>query len=143
MANVFERFNKLVVGTSTSYADYTSRISSRGDFTRLEGLQSILNSWNNILLTPLRTVDHDPDYGCELYKYVFAPQDNKTLEGIKREIYERLFYYDDRAEIKKVDVKFLKDRRGFVINIYINYKGQEDNLQVFIDENKYFNAIQS
>jgi phage baseplate assembly protein W len=142
MANIFERFQKLVVGTSSSTADYTSKISSKGDFTRLDGIQAILNSWNNILLTPLRSVDHDPDYGCELYKYVFAPQDSVTLEAIKREIHERLFYYDDRADIKNVDVKFLKNKKGFVINIFISYKGQTDNLQVFVDENKYFNAIQ-
>lgn len=143
MTNILERFNKLVVGSNNNDADYTSKISSKGDFTRLDGLKSILNSWNNILLTPLRSVDHDPSYGCELYKYVFAPQDKDTLIAIKREITERLFLYDDRANVQKVDVKFLKNKRGFVINIYINYNGQNDNLQVFIDENKYFNAIQS
>jgi len=143
MANLLERFNKFSVGTSDSFADYTSKISSKGDFTRIEGLQSILNSWNNILLTRIRSVDHDPDFGCELYKYVFAPQDQTTKDLIKQEIYQRLFYYDDRANIEDVVVSFLKDKHGFVINIYINYKGQKENLQMFIDENKYFNAVQS
>ena len=143
MANILERFNKYSVGTSNADADYTSKISSKGDFTRIEGLKVILNSWNNILLTPLRSVDNDPDYGCELYKYVFAPQDEVTRDLIKREVYQRLFYYDDRANIQDVQVGYLKDRKGFYLNIFINYKGQKDNLQVFIYENKYFNAVQS
>jgi len=143
MANILERFNKNVVGSSNSDSDYTSKISSKGDFTRIDGLKAILNSWNNILMTPLRSADHDPEYGCELYKYVFYPQDEVTRDLIKQEVYQRLFYYDDRADIQDVKVGYLKDRRGFYINIYINYKGQKDNLQLFIDENKYFNAIQS
>lgn len=142
MANILERFNKNVVGSSNSDSDYTSKISSKGDFTRIDGLKAILNSWNNILMTPLRSADHDPEYGCELYKYVFYPQDEVTRDLIKQEVYQRLFYYDDRADIQDVKVGYLKDRRGFYINIYINYKGQKDNLQLFIDENKYFNAIQ-
>ena len=143
MANILERFNNFAVGTSNSDSDFTSKISSKGDFTRIDGLQAILNSWNNILLTPLRSVDHDPEYGCELYKYVFAPQDEVTRDLIKQEVYQRLFYYDDRAKIQDVQVGYLKDKKGFYLHIFINYQGKKEKLQLFIDENKYFNAVQS
>ena len=72
MANILDRFQKTVVGATGRFADFTDVISPIGDFTRTTGLNVILKSWYTLLITPTRTVDHDPEYGSDLYKLVFG-----------------------------------------------------------------------
>jgi hypothetical protein len=71
VANLLSRFNQTIVGSNSKLADYISKVSSKGDFKRITDLEVILNSWNNILLTPRRSYQFDPEYGSDLYKMIF------------------------------------------------------------------------
>lgn len=134
MANLLDRFNKNVVGSRGKISDFTSVLSSSGDFKRLEDINVILNSWKNILMTPKRSVDHDPEYGCGLHEYLFEPCDIKTEEKIKNEIMKQIPKYDNRATIKNIDVIFFSNKKGFYINILVNYKSKEITMKTIIDE---------
>ena len=142
MANLLDRFNKNVIGSKGYIFDYTSVIISTGDFKRLSDLDVILNSWTNILLTPTRTYDHDPEYGCDLYKMVFEPADDITMEKIKHEIETKLYTYDDRATISEIDVVSLNNKKGFNVNIKVEYNEIEGELEVIIDESLYFKFME-
>lgn len=141
MANMLSRFNKIAVGSKGKISDYTPRISAIGDFSRVEDLETILSSWNNILITPLRSYTFDPDFGSNLYKFVFEPADNNTLNAIREEITYRIPLYDDRAKITAVDIAFLQNRKGFTVSIYVEYLGETDELSAIIDEAVYFNFL--
>jgi phage baseplate assembly protein W len=134
MANILDRFVNNVVGTNNEPIDYIEKISPAGDFTRITALNVILRSWNNILSTPTRTYDHDPEFGCDVYKYVFEPADNKTKEAIQFCIMEQLLRWEDRATIEKVEVNFLKNRKGFEVDIYVIYLGDKTILTQVFDE---------
>ena len=138
MANLLDRFNKTVRGSKGSIADYAAVIAPMGDFRRVTDLETILLSWNNILLTPKRSYDHDPNYGCDLYKMIFEPSDSITEEKVKNEILTSLTTYDDRASIKSIDVVFLTNEKGFNIDIKFSYKGSEEILKTTIDDSLYF-----
>ena len=143
MANLLDLFQKQVIGSSGKIADYIARVSAKGDFSRVTNLQTILASWNNILLTPLRSYTFEPDYGSELFKYVFEPADMDTLENIKSEVEYRLSAYDDRAIVESIDVKFLSDRKGFVINVLVDYEGEQGELSLLLDEALYLNFMET
>ena len=138
MANLLNRFNKTVAGSESKYSDYISTISSTGDFKRIEGIEVILNSWNNILLTPRRTYMYDPRYGSDLYKLIFEPADSRTIEKIKDEVINSIRTYDDRASINNVRVTFLSNQKGFDIGIDVDYNGDIGQFNVTITENFYF-----
>jgi len=143
MANLLELFQKQVIGSNGKIADYIARISAIGDFSRVTNLQTILSSWNNILLTPLRSYTFEPNFGSELFKYVFEPADMDTLESIKNEVEYRLSAYDDRATVNNIDVKFLSDRKGFVLNIVADYEGESGELSLLLDEALYLNFMET
>jgi len=134
MANILDRFNKDVIGSKGGISDYSSKISSKGDFSRLDDLNVILSSWNNILLTPTRTYNWDAEYGCDLFKMIFEPCDNLTSEKIKDEIITKIQRYDDRATITDIQIVYLTNRKGFNLSIFVNYKGEESNFNLTIDE---------
>ena len=134
MANLLNRFFDNVIGSSEKIRDYIAIISSRGDFKRIEDLSVILTSWNNILLTPRRTYVLDPQFGSDLYKYVFDPVDEDTIEAIRAEVVDRITYYDNRATIKSVEVQIMANGKGYVINIIADYNGETGTLSVKFDD---------
>ena len=138
MANLLDRFNQAVVGSNDKLADYVSTIAPSGDFKRIRNLSVILNSWNNILLTPTRTYIFDPEYGSDLYKLVFEPADINTLERIKDEVITSITRYDNRATITDVDVTFFNNQKGFNLAIKVDYQGETGDLSVTLDESVYF-----
>jgi len=138
VANLLDRYNKTVVGSNEKDADYQSKIVTSGDFKRVENIEAILSSWSNILITPKRTYQYDPEFGSDLYKLVFEPADDSTEEEIKEEVIEALRTYDSRATIQNVNVSFLVGRKGFNISVEVDYEGEETELQVVIDESVYF-----
>lgn len=141
MANILNRFFDEVIGSADSIKDYVSIISARGDFKRIRDLQVILVSWNNILLTPTRTYVLDPDFGSDLYKYVFDPVDEGTVESIKTEVIGKISLYDDRAAIEEVEVKVMRGGKGYEINIVADYEGTKGTLTVSVDDTTFANIL--
>ena len=141
MANILDKFQYSSVGSAGRIIDYSPQIASSGDFKKLFDLDAIITSWKNILTTPRGSMDHDPEYGSNLYLFIFEPADTGTRDAIKYDIIQSLTTYDDRARIENIDITFLKNRKGFNVNLIVNYKGRSTNLDVRIDENGYQNFI--
>lgn len=137
MANLLDRFKTQVIGSQESLHDYLSTIASIGDFKRIDNLNVIINSWNNILLTPRGTYLHDPEFGSDLYKYVFEPSDSESIEGIKNEVIERISLYDDRALIEDVEVNISNNGKRVTLKIFILYEGERGTLDVKFDDTTF------
>lgn len=141
MAINVSRFNELVRGKRNIPTDFLPKISSKADFSRTEGISTILNSWTNILLTPLGSYIDDPTYGSELYKLIFEPADDITESKIIYEVQSRILSFDNRANIQNVEVSFISNQKGFDVNITVIYEGQERDLEITINEGTFFNFI--
>jgi len=136
MANPLSRFHLTSRNRTAEikYFDYIPENVSK-DFTRIENIDVIINSWNNILLTPRGTYDHDPNYGSGLFDLIFEPVDGDTQNIIREEIYNSVYYYDNRATIKNITIKFLKgasSKKGFNVKIDVEYKGTVKELTIDI-----------
>jgi len=142
MANLLSRFDQAVAGSDSKIADYQANIASSGDFKRIEDLQVILSSWNNILITPKRSYQFDPEYGSDIYKLVFEPADDTTLERIKEEVVDTLLTYDDRATIENIEVTLLPNRKGYSLAIDVKYENETGQLEIILDEDMYFKFLE-
>jgi len=138
MANLLKRFSKKVIGSSGRIYDYVAKITASGDFKRIQDLNVVISSWNNILLTPKRTYLHDPEYGSNLHLLVFEPADDATIDLIKTEVQEPLMIYDDRATIENIDVLLRPNGKGFQLNILVEYEGIKGTLSVSFDDSTVF-----
>jgi len=142
MTNLLSRFDQAVAGSDSKIADYQANIASSGDFKRIEDLQVILSSWNNILITPKRSYQFDPEYGSDIYKLVFEPADDTTLERIKEEVVDTLLTYDDRATIENIEVTLLPNRKGYSLAIDVKYENETGQLEIILDEDMYFKFLE-
>ena len=135
MANTLKKFNRNVAGASNKIFDYVPNISSSGDVKRLSEIDVIINSWKNILLTPIGSYDHNPEYGSILYQLLFEPADGITVNKIKAELESKLMLYDDRAKIMSTNIKYISsNKKGFTVDIDVLYKGEQKNMSVSITE---------
>lgn len=139
--NKIDSFIKQSVGSRGNIFDITSRISPSGDFQRIKNIEVILSSWDVILRTPEGSYDNDPEFGSNLMRYIFQPADDTTLEQVRNEIFNKLSMYDDRAKVVSVVVGYLVDRKGFNVEIEVDYKGNKESLKAIIDETMYFDFL--
>jgi phage baseplate assembly protein W len=134
MANLLERFIKSARGTDVQPHDFIPYISSIGDFKRISNIDVILNSWNNILLTPLGSYIADPDFGSDLYTLIFEPADSGTVESIKHEVKARILKYDARGEILSITVVMLPNGKGFNVNLECGFNGESGEISIKFDD---------
>jgi len=134
MANLLSRFNKEVIGSDQTIYDYVAKITASGDFKRVKNIDVIITSWNNILMTPRRTYIMDPEYGSDLHKILFDPVDESTVDRIKTEVESRIRLYDDRAVIEDIEVILNSTRKGFTVNLLVEYEGDTGTLSVKFDD---------
>lgn len=137
MPNLLDRFTNVKIGKESYKIDYVSTIGAYGDFAKIEKLNVILKSWFNILVTPPRTVDHDPEYGCGIQKFLFKPLDSFLINEIKDEIAYALKRYDPRAELTEINVEFLSSKKGLYVELYVRYKGEKGNISITADETSF------
>jgi phage baseplate assembly protein W len=133
MSNLLDRFKQEVTGSEGKLHDFLPKITSAGDFQKISNLDVIISSWNNILITPRRTHMHDPEYGSDLHLMIFQPVNDQTIEEIKTEIEYRIQKYDNRASIEDVEVRLISNKKGFEIDIIIDYDGDRGTLSVRFD----------
>jgi len=141
MANILDKFKNTSVGSSGRILDYLSKLASNGDFSKIYDIDAIINSWNNILLTPKGSMNHDPEFGSNIYKFIFEPADTKTQQAIKDEIYSSLVKYDNRANISDVTVAFYSNKKGFTVSITADFGGEISSSTLSLDENAFQNFI--
>lgn len=134
MANLLDRFKNSVIGSDNRIRDYLPTIGAKGDFQSIADLNVIINSWRNILLTPRRNYPHDPEYGSDLYKIVFDPLDEITVQRIEDEVYNVIQKYDNKAFIENIDIQYLKLEKGISLDIYVDYKGAKGILSLILNE---------
>ena len=134
MANILERFIKSARGTDIQPHDFIPYISSIGDFKRIRNINVILNSWNNILLTPLGSYIYDPNFGSDLYKLIFEPADAGTVAAIKNEVKTRIENYDTRGEILGITVVMLPNKKGFNVNVECGFRGASGEISIKFDD---------
>jgi phage baseplate assembly protein W len=134
MANILERFIKSARGTDVQPHDFIPYISSIGDFKRIRDIDVIINSWNNILLTPLGSYIADPNFGSNLYKLIFEPADSGTVQAIKTEVETRITNYDARGEILNIHIVMLPNKKGFNVNLECGFRGERGELSIKFDD---------
>lgn len=78
----------------------------------------------HVLLTPKKTRIRQPDFGTDLIKYIFEPNDDMSWSEIHSEITKNVAKYVSDVEVNKVEVKRLENDL-FVSITYKVYMGNK------------------
>lgn len=85
----------------------------------LEALDAIKQSIYIILTTPKGSVPHNPEFGCDLWKYIDHPTDN-YLPLIITEAIKAISIWETRAKISTINATINEGQVLFSITLNIN-----------------------
>ena len=86
------------------------------------GLNAINNSIKNILLTPRGSLPGKPRFGSDLFKVVFRPLDPLTMAIAKNYVMEALTEFEDRINVRRVELRRDDAFNKLLIDIVFTYK---------------------
>ena len=117
-------FETHIQGNVTTIYDYRDVIAPQGDFKKVKGINTLIYSLRNLLLTPLGSYPWDPEYGSILYKLVWELKSDETRDQIEYEVYDRVREFDDRIDIESVIIEYFRELKGYRVSLSIK-KGNE------------------
>ena len=127
-------FEDTIKAQSDTIYDYKDYFNPAGDFKKVSGINALITSLQNLLVTPLGTYPWDPTYGSLLYKKVWELLDDYSEEDIRREVIDRTREFDDRIEIESVEINSFSDQKGFQINMKIEYEDSIEEVDLAIHQ---------
>ncbi len=130
------QFDDNLIGRSTQIFDYDPYLDERGDFRKTEDINVVIRAIRTLLMTPLGHYPFDPTFGSELYKQLFEPFDEITIEKIEYEIRNRIAMYEDRCKIEKVEFAKTSDGKTLIVNVNINRNGVKGVVDLYLSPNQ-------
>lgn len=97
----------IVSALKAEYSDFDLTLKphpERGDIVPLKDLAAVKNSIKNILNTRPGERPFAPTFGCDLYNYLFEPDDIITRAAIRRAINDSLLTFEPRFKVNDIDL---------------------------------------
>jgi phage baseplate assembly protein W len=122
--------------TITVYSDFDMELEPQqdGDITRDVSEDAIENSLKNIILTMQGSRRMLPSFASSIHNILFEPMTDETANLIRFKIVDIINRWDNRVDIKAINIKQDPDN-----NLYECYF--EFNIKGFKDETKTVNFI--
>jgi hypothetical protein len=102
------------------------RMNARGGFSMSSKEQNIEEAIWIILATAKQERVMEPDFGCGMHDYVFAPNDPATRSSIAYEVQKALAEYEPRIEASVPRVESSPDAPNRLL-IHIDYRVRSNN----------------
>lgn len=83
----------------------------------------------HIIFTPKGQKLRDPEFGTDLIKYIYEPNDDESWDSIKTEISESVSRLNDSMTIKNIEVLKSEDDPAEVF-VRIDYSVKEGNKEI-------------
>ena len=95
--------------------------------TKEESIKSMLL---HIILTPKGQKLRDPNFGTDLIKYIFEPNNSNTWEGIKEEISKQVSFYLPEVTFDTINIAKKDDENDNSIYVEIVYNVERNGINV-------------
>lgn len=140
MPTKIDPFYRAVPGRIYELQDITQKIADSGDWKQIAGMDVLVTHLLNLLNIGRATYLMDPEFGLGLYRYLFEPVDATTQRAIEAEVAHAISQVTTSASIS-YEVGFFTDRKGFRIDITIDYQGKKKDLSVNITDSVLREAV--
>lgn len=104
------------------------RINARGGFSLSRHEQDIEEAIWIILSTAKGERVMEPDFGCGIHEYVFAPNNPGTRGSITFEVHKALAEFEPRIEVESVRVESFPEAANRLL-IYVDYRVRSNNVR--------------
>ena len=101
-----------------NYTDLSNKLTVAGEeSTSVTGQEAVMNSLNNIILTPVGSMPGHPEFGSGIGKYLFQQLDPLVEQLIEQEIRYSIKRWEPRVVLTEVIVTGDPDYNRIVIKV--------------------------
>lgn len=104
------------------------RVNARGGLSFSRHEQDIEESIWIILSTAKGERVMEPEFGCGIHEYVFAPNNPGTRGSISYEVHKALAEFEPRIEVESVRVESFPEAANRLL-IYVDYRVRSNNVR--------------
>ena len=101
-------------------------INGRGGLSYVSGADAIAEAIWIILATPPKSRIMEPEFGCGIHRYVFAPNEPNTRATIVREVEQALLRWEPRIDVLDVRVESDPDAANTLL-VQVDYRIRANN----------------
>jgi len=102
------------------------RLNGRGGLSYVASEQSIAESIWIIISTPLRSRVMEPEFGCNIHDFVFAPNNPNTIASIVHSVQKALVRYEARIDVLDVQATSHPESPN-VLLVSVDYRVRANN----------------
>ncbi len=102
------------------------RINGRGGLSYVSAEEAITESIWIILSTPMGSRVMEPEFGCHIHDFLFAPNNPNTVASIVHSIQKALVRYEPRIDVMDVQAKAHPETPNILL-INIDYRVRANN----------------
>jgi len=102
----------------------------RKDVNRLTGVQAVINSVKNLLLTAHYEKPFHPEIGSNIRRMLFEPLDAIVASNLQREIDETLLNYEPRVRVQQIIVTPDFDNNGFRVDLQFSILNRTEPVKI-------------
>lgn len=102
------------------------RVNARGGLSYVEGAQAVEEAIYILLGTPKKSRVMEPDFGCDLTRYLFAPNNANTRALIGEEVRQSLLKFEPRIDVLGVKVNSDNEQSSQLF-IEVDYRLRSNN----------------
>lgn len=100
------------------------------DVNKLTGVQAVINSVKNLLLTGHYEKPFHPEIGSNIRRMLFEPLDAIVASNLQREIEETLLNYEPRVRVVRIVVTPDFDKNGFRVDLEFNVLNRTEPVKI-------------
>jgi phage baseplate assembly protein W len=102
------------------------RVNGRGGLSYVSGEQSVAEAIWIVLGTPLRSRIMEPEFGCAVHDYVFAPNTSNTRALIGQAVQKALLRWEPRIDVLDVRTESHPESPNMLL-IHVDYRIRANN----------------
>ncbi|MBE3638372.1 GPW/gp25 family protein [Mangrovicoccus algicola] len=102
------------------------RVNGRGGLGWASGAEAVAQAIWIILATPRRSRIMEPDFGCGIHDFVFAPNNAATRAGIETEVRRALIRWEPRIDVLSVRATEHRDAPNTLL-VEVSYRIRANN----------------
>lgn len=119
----------MAIKLNTIYKDlaYKPSLTQSGDANFLENAKSVKQALLTIINTPIGSRLFEPDFGCDIRRFIFEPIDAQTKTDIKDTVEGAIGRFEPRVSLIQVIINETTSPDGFSIDV--QYRLKEVNIR--------------